>query len=74
MSISSMTHAKQVAINLYDGVCCTLHANPGVYSVSNTLPPPERARFAQTAFISVLPRTTTKSPRGTSSEDSENRQ
>lgn len=68
-----MTHAKQIAINLVSGVCNTLHANPGVMSPSNILTPPHRLRFAQTAFISVLPRTTIKSPRETSSGDSKNK-
>lgn len=31
---------KQMAINLVSGVCCTLHANPGVMSPSNILYPP----------------------------------
>lgn len=71
MSTSSMTHeqemTKTIAINLYDGVCGTLHAIGGTQCPSNILPPPERMRFAQTAFLSVLPRITTKSPRETSS-------
>lgn len=43
-------------------------------SEQRNYPPPHRLRFAQTAFMVVLPRTTTKYLRGTSSEDSENRQ
>ncbi len=73
MCTSSTTHARQIAINLIDNVCCTLHARPGVYSPSNVIPPPERIRFAQTSFMVVLPRTTTKYLRETSSEDSENK-
>lgn len=40
---SSTTHAqemKQIALNLVSGVCNTLHANPGVMSPSNVIPPP----------------------------------
>ena len=68
-----MTHAKQIAINLVSGVCNTLHANPGMMCPSNVLTPPHRLRFAQTAFISVLPPTTTKCRRETSSEDFKNK-
>lgn len=65
---------KQLAINLVSGVCNTLHANPGVMSPSNVITPPHRLRFAQTAFMVVLPRTITKYPHETSSDDSENKQ
>lgn len=64
---------KQIAFNLVSGVCNTLHANPGVMSPSNVITPPHRLRFAQTAFMVVLPRTTTKYLRETPSEDSENK-
>lgn len=37
------------------------------------LTPPSRIRFAQTAFISVLPPTTIKSPRATSAVDFKNK-
>ncbi len=40
---------KQVAINLYDSVCGTLHANPGVHSEYNIISSPQR--FRQTAFL-----------------------
>lgn len=73
MSTSSMTHARQIAINLYQGVCGTLHSVGGTHCPSNIFPPPNRVRFAQTAFISVLPPTTIKYPRETSSEYSENK-
>lgn len=68
-----MTHARQIAINLYQGVCGTLHAIGGTHCPSNILPPPERVRFAQTAFMAVLPRTIVKCHRETSSEDSRNK-
>ena len=64
---------KQFAINLYNGVCGTLHAVGGTHCPSNILPPPERIRFAQTAFISVLPPITIKSPHETSSVDFKNK-
>lgn len=64
---------KQIAFNLYNGVCGTLHAIGGTHCPSNILPPPSRMRFAQTAFISVLPPTTIKHPRETSSEDFKNK-
>ena len=73
MSTSSMTHARQIAINLYNGICGTLHAIGGTQCPSNILPPPERVRFAQTALMVVLPRTITKYRRETSSEDSRNK-
>lgn len=63
---------KTIAINLYDGVCGTLHANPGVHSLYNLISAPPR--FRQTAFLSVLPHITTKYLRETSSEGSENKQ
>lgn len=44
---------KTIAINLYNGVCGTLHAIGGTHCPSNILPPPHRLRFAQTAFIVV---------------------
>ena len=69
MSIPSTT--LQIAINLYDSLCCTLHARSGVHSPYNIMDCPPR--FRQTAFISVLPRTTTKSALGISSEDSKNK-
>lgn len=68
-----MTHAKQIPINLCQGVSCTIRHNPGVMSPSNVITPPHRLRFAQTAFMTVLPHTTTKYLRETSSEDSENK-
>ena len=75
MCISSMTHdqemTKTIAINLYDGVCGTLHANPGVHSLYNLISAPPR--FRQTAFISVSPPTIIKYLRGTSSEDLESK-
>lgn len=53
----STTHeqemTKQIAINLCQGVSCTLHANPGVMSPSNVITPKNRLRFAQTAFIVI---------------------
>lgn len=73
MSTSSTTRARQLAINLYQGVCGTLHAIGGTHCPSNILPPPNRVRFAQTAFISVLPPTTTNCRRETSSEDFKNK-
>lgn len=51
---------KQIVFNLVSGVCGTLHAIGGTHCPSNILPPPERVRFAQTAFIVVLPRIITK--------------
>ena len=42
---------RQIAINLYDGVCGTLHANPGVHSPYNIIDTPPR--FRQTAFITI---------------------
>ena len=43
MSTSSTTHdqemTKQFAINLYNGVCGTLHAVGGTHCPSNILPP-----------------------------------
>lgn len=44
---------KQVAINLYNGVCGTLHAVGGTQCPSNILPPLKRVRFAQTAFMVI---------------------
>lgn len=58
---------KQIAINLYNGVSCTIRANDGVYCTYNTINCPPR--FRQTAFLGVLPRTITKSLRETSSVD-----
>lgn len=65
--------AKQIAFNLVSGVCNTIRHNPGVMSPSNVITPPHRLRFAQTAFMVVLPRTITKYPHETSSEDLENK-
>ena len=73
MSTSSTTRARQLAINLYQGVCGTLHAVGGTHCPSNILPPPERVRFAQTAFMVVLPHIITKCRRETSSEDFKNK-
>lgn len=39
MSTSSMTRARQLAINLYNGVCGALHAIGGTHCPSNILPP-----------------------------------
>lgn len=70
--------AKQFAINLvsanckWGGVANTVHANPGMHSAYNVLTAPQK--YAQTAFVVVLPPTTIKSARGIFSEDSENRQ
>lgn len=32
-----MTHVKQIAINLYNGLSCTLHARSGVHSPYNIM-------------------------------------
>lgn len=45
---------KEIAINIVSGVSCTIRANPGVHSPSNVLTPPDRQKYAQTAFIQVL--------------------
>lgn len=37
-----MTHARQIAINLYQGVCGTLHSVGGTHCPSNILPPGAR--------------------------------
>lgn len=42
---------KQIPINLASGLCCTLHANPGVHSPYNIIDTPPR--FRQTAFITI---------------------
>lgn len=68
-----MISSKQIPINLCQGVSCTIRHNPGVMSPSNVITPPNRLRFAQTAFMAVLPRTTTKYLRATSSADLENK-
>lgn len=50
---SSTTHAqemKQIALNLVSGVCNTLHANPGVMSPSNVIPPPSSQIRSDSVF------------------------
>lgn len=42
---------KQIPINLYSDVCCTLHANPGVHSLYNIITAPPR--FRQTAVLVI---------------------
>lgn len=57
MSIFSTTQErkiKQIAINLVSGVSTTIRANPGVHSPSNILTPPNRLKYAQTAFIVIV--------------------
>lgn len=49
-----MTHAKQIAINLYQGVSCTLHANPGVMSPSNVITPPPSAQICTDSVYGCL--------------------
>jgi len=64
--------AKQIGINLVDGVSCAIRANDGVHCAYNILNCPPR--FRQTAFMVVSQPTITRSARETSSEDSENKQ
>lgn len=45
---------KQIAINLVSEMCCTLHANAGVYSTSNTIPPPRKVKIRADGVFGCL--------------------
>lgn len=58
---------KQIAINLYAGVSCTLHANPGVQCAHNLVDCPPRFRQTAVMSVRVSRHTTAKSGCATSS-------
>lgn len=64
--------AKQIAINLVNGISCTVRANDGVHCAYNVLDAP--LKYRQTAFVVLLPHIASKSVLATSSAGSENKQ